>query len=249
MGGRRPALVRDSEGRGEAALTRCGAACSCKRARWAARRRRSCRPRSPSGRAATSSRRTCTPSPSAATLGTTPTSGPPPAAPASRRAAAPRARPRRPCSVLRPLQSSGGRAPAPGTCADLRGSAAQHEPADRASVPHPPLRSASQERLDRGRPSRQGQGPAAVLDCGLVQGVGQLRGWPAPQVGQPVGVQGLAQAATEWYGRDRRFGMGRRECKYLPLHIQARARACMSDRPGVGHAAMNTQRVCHAVLW
>ena len=43
------------------------------------------------------------------------------------------------------------------------------------------------------------------------------------QVGQPVGVQGLAQAATEWYGRDRRYGMGRRECKYLPLHIQARA--------------------------
>ena len=40
------------------------------------------------------------------------------------------------------------------------------------------------------------------------------------QVGQPVGVQGLAQAPTEWYGRDRRFGMGRRECKYLPLHIQ-----------------------------
>ena len=40
-----------------------------------------------------------------------------------------------------------------------------------------------------------------------------------------MGVQGLAQAPTEWYGRDRHYGMGRRECKYLPLHIQARAGA------------------------
>ena len=57
---------------------------SCRRARWAARRRRSCRARSRSGRAATSSRRTCTPSPSAATSATTPMSGRPPTAPASR---------------------------------------------------------------------------------------------------------------------------------------------------------------------
>jgi len=135
-------LDRDPEGRdGAAFITGGRRARSCKRARWAARRRRSCRPRSRSGRAATSSRRTCTPSPSAATSGTTPTSGPPPAAPASRRAAAPHARPRTPHAVHGLLQSLGGRAPAPGACADLRGSAAQHKPAGRASVPHLPAQS------------------------------------------------------------------------------------------------------------
>ena len=46
-----------------------------------------------------------------------------------------------------------------------------------------------------------------------------------------MGVQGLAQAPTEWYGRDRRFGMGRRECKYLPLHIQARSAPALGASP------------------
>jgi hypothetical protein len=35
-----------------------------------------------------------------------------------------------------------------------------------------------------------------------------------------VGVQSLEQNATDWYGRDPRFGMGRRECKHLESKVQ-----------------------------
>ncbi|KAK9842464.1 hypothetical protein WJX81_001323 [Elliptochloris bilobata] len=63
------------------------------------------------------------------------------------------------------------------------------------------------------------------------------------KVGQPAGVQGLAQAPTEWYGRDRRYGMGRRECKYLPLHIQVKHRCHCADEAVCGAEAAMVERL------
>ena len=40
------------------------------------------------------------------------------------------------------------------------------------------------------------------------------------QVTQPVGVQSLNQSATDWYGRDPRYGVGRRECEYITPELQ-----------------------------
>lgn len=40
------------------------------------------------------------------------------------------------------------------------------------------------------------------------------------QISQPVGVQSLSQNKTDWYGRDARYGVGRRECEYINPELQ-----------------------------
>ncbi|CAL8462169.1 g1700 [Coccomyxa elongata] len=67
-----------------------------------------------------------------------------------------------------------------------------------------------------------------------VWAAGSLRGI---QVTQPVGVQYLNQSATDWYGRDPRYGVGRRECEHIKPELQVRHRCRCQNQTICGEEA------------
>ena len=51
------------------------------------------------------------------------------------------------------------------------------------------------------------------------------------QVGQLVGVQSMEQNSSDWYGRDARYGLGRRECQNLQQRLQVCSFSLLSYMP------------------
>ncbi|EIE24267.1 hypothetical protein COCSUDRAFT_65824 [Coccomyxa subellipsoidea C-169] len=61
-------------------------------------------------------------------------------------------------------------------------------------------------------------------------------------ISQPVGVQSLSQNATEWYGRDPEYGVGRRECKYIKPELQVRHRCKCRNQTICGEEARMVEK-------
>ncbi|KAK9906760.1 hypothetical protein WJX75_007525 [Coccomyxa subellipsoidea] len=61
-------------------------------------------------------------------------------------------------------------------------------------------------------------------------------------ISQPVGVQSLSQNKTDWYGRDARYGVGRRECEYINPELQVRHRCKCQNNTVCGEEAQMVEK-------